>query len=671
MAAKMYKFRLARALEETREMSMSLESTWDAIHQNISAGFSSKMTGGIRFLQVVKSANSEAIGERITDAGKFWLAIVKWYDANSTVFLVYDDSLVELELQLLGPLSPVVKAQTPFMGTYSDLVSVVYRCYPYLSTGAARHEVRHFSAVRGGAVVDMKFTSAEQLWDWYTAIVSTRDPPRFVIAIDGFARIDVATSVCEKFSIYVPKDCAMDMLNTIILETVVQLRCSRYDVESISVRSARGSEDLTSTDQLPALFNVSTSWLYASLRSVSEPVVASRKPAATPASPSTDAAAYSVRFCLRGDRSVFCTVKLSQGCTIDEIKSAVAAKCTSISGTDIKHFILLDKDGDEFSSGLDTVTKFWRIAVKYFKDNFSRDFIFNVVLNPLPASSKKPTIKPEMNVPSPEPNVQAFVPPRALSPVSPVVSISTATTNDLTTSSGMKSSPAVNSSSLREKNSIILDSSHSDIKVVKTEPMEIVLAKTATAPPILVPAPIPAAPSSIESIMIAVDVKKSSHDKAEATKSNDVYKAAAPQTAIPGTIVHFKLTAAAQKSIMPSRRLELMRKKERDGGSSSIEADLFTIQLSYGCSWNAVLDAVCKATGIPAPSDISHFVPTVGGKPVQEKASDSTLIVDRFQFWAIMKRAGSTGEIILWEVHVGVKFSAPGLQSPKIGKGVI
>jgi hypothetical protein len=117
----------------------------------------------------------------------------------------------------------------------------------------------------------------------------------------------------------------------------------------------RSPEELTNPHQLYiyTLFNVSSSWLYTALPPVGLGGRAGGR-AGGGGSPSSR-----VRLCLYGDRVAAYTVPLAQGLFFDSIKEAVAAQCSHVAASDIyKHFFLsvLDKDGDIFSSGHETVS---------------------------------------------------------------------------------------------------------------------------------------------------------------------------------------------------------------------------------------------------------------------------------------------------------------------------
>lgn len=99
---------------------------------------------------------------------------------------------------------------------------------------------------------------------------------------------------------------------------------------------------------------------------------------------------------------------------------------------------------------------------------------------------------------------------------------------------------------------------------------------------------------------------------------------------------------------------------------------MYTTTLPYGCSWSAVLEAVCKATGIQSSGDISHLIPLVNGAVVTDKSGDQILVVDRFQFWATVKRSNNANESLVWEVYVtGKGYGQPSQQPAKAVKGSV
>jgi hypothetical protein len=563
-----YKFCLARFPEDVRDISLSFESTWEVIQRSISICFTDKMKGGsIRRLAVSRVGTGagagagggvggarEAVGDPVTDATMFWSALVKWYDAASTVFTVYDDSPAELQL---------APAQGPSGGP------------------------------SGGPLA----------------------------------------GACE--------------------------------------------------------------------------------------GPSSR-----VRFCLFGDRAAACTVSLAQGLSFDNIKGAVAGQCSHLAASDIKHFILLDKDGDDFSSGLDTVNKFWRIALKYFKSS-TQEFTFNIILNKRAAGAGIPSIlvAPAVEVPAPAP---APVPVPAPAPIADVAS-------------------SLQELSVEERQRQTRTQTQTQSTLPPPAPVVAAPVVVAAAAPVVVAvAPVPATADPSAYTLTTTTTATTAPATAPATtishsRSNENFTSAAatilptkpaeslaswsseslargsraaddrpaegragkeagagagsPSAAAPpapaGFSLSVRLSKRASKTVLPSRRLELMRRREQAGGG---DGDTCQAAVTFGCPWLSILDAVCAATGLPTTADISHLLPIVSGGDKHGASTaasataygavgaggavavvDTEAIVDRFQFWAVMRRAAGAGAAVVWEVHVtGQAPNAPAAapQGPaKVMKG--
>ena len=663
-----YRFCLARDPNTIEEMTLTVESTWSVIQHGIKSSFKEQLSGTIRYLTVVNTDSGEVIGDKILDAGIFWLAIVKWYKADSTIFRVYDNSLVDFQVQLQSTQTPPVTLCASYLCGFEDILAEVYKNYSYLSPGA----ITHLCAVKEGRILNKTIFNEESFWAAFTNESAERRTAHFILAAASLEKLEIAASTFpDKFSIYVPKNCSLELLNTIIVDGILKLKGSRVQVFDIVVRSLRGTEKLSSSYQLSTLFNVATSWLYVTLQSPATNAEAVSKVEGKSGSETSPAGpAFLLRFCLSGEKEKYCTLLIPKGESIDNIKEMVVTKCNHLTATEIKHFILLDRDGDDFSSGLDTESKFWRIASKYFKDPASTEYTFNIILRRAKRSGEKPTIVcdpvevKEVQAPPAAPVAVATAvgaPPHPPTAVSDnALSHGTQTTNSVAVlevsavpskSVGEVNSnaslPTTNPKAEVAKGTGTLSSSSTSRNTMVTSTSSEALSEKATT-----------SPSTKNNTSILEKKSPEPVVNSGATKDTDM-KTGKDTTATSSSttcVLNVKLSNKAQMLVMPSRRLELLRKKDSKSNAAG-NGDSYTISVPYGCSWDDVLLAICKATGLTSAGDISHLIPIItneSGRPMSKK-KDAALIVDRFQFWATEKRATEGNDIVTWEVHASSK----------------
>lgn len=617
-----YRFRLARVPDVIRELSISFESTWEVISQVIATGFADTMSGNLRFLSAVAATNSEDISEKITKSGAFWVAVSKWDDTEGIEFMVYDDSPVDIELQLLDTQSVVVKVATPFMGPFEDLVATVCHNYCYLMP----HMIEHFIAVRNGRAIDTTFSTTAQIWDWYIANLATNTPARLIIFVPNFVKIKVSISDAQKIAIFIPKDCTMSVLKMILLETVRQMTGIQNEIGSIYVRSGCAEEELISTRQLTDLIGLSTSWLEVKLiraGSVPERVISMKS---TPLPAARDGPAYDVRFCLYHDRSKYVTAQLVQGPSMDELKSFVAALCTDLTGEDIKHFVLLDRDGDEFSSELDSIPKFWRILLKYFKDNSNPEFMLNIVLRERPDS----IIKPQFNahISSVNHTVPVEILPSTTTPNS-MLSVSLAADN------AVCKLPTLAHMDLSD----VSEHTSEQMGLSRSDSVENIASRDMSAD-----SPVPTSSvnvSNTKSVPVNSALMPEWAEQDKNVGSNEEAEMCA---------VYLKLASDMPNSIMTSQISE-PRQNNQDAGVNSV-----AINIPYECSWDSILLSICKVIAC-APQEISYLVPIIDGKIAEHPSGADLFVAESIQFWDIMKQGGSIRDSILWEVHGSKKIA--------------
>jgi hypothetical protein len=328
------KFRVA-SHNVVREVLTSFECSWAVLLVNTRRAFPDQLKDrSVRFI-MLEGRDGVRIGAKITDAKTFWQSVATLYDANSCVYVIYDDHPVDLEFKL--PSTAFAFCKIGFYSPMNELIQSVCR----LHSQTAPSEVDGIIVLNAKeAQIGPVLRTDDDFWQRYISLLNS------------------PSSYC--FSL------------------------------NLSSSSAAA--------------NIPPPPLAAELNEYEIPA---------------NATLYSLLFSSGLSNYAPVHVTVSQSMSWTDIKQTVSA--IVVPGKHISHFIMLDSDGDDFSSRLDNPEKFWKIALKHCQpDAASQTFVFKIFADesvaaavppPAAAPSPSPAAAAEASpAPLPEPAVQPVAP---------------------------------------------------------------------------------------------------------------------------------------------------------------------------------------------------------------------------------------------------------------------